>query len=178
MRDIQPLVTPRLIVLENQPSFPDEDLSETNAAYVSHDLTTNQSERSHGASFETNLVPLFRLGHEALQMNALPSEDSRVSYDAFCGGFAASEFAMALVRPRLYDGTRAVEATGELLRSGVTAPITLADQYRDWLDTHANTFGVIADVSIARGDTIKQTQARSIGACTAMIFQRGSLFVL
>lgn len=178
MRDIQPLITPRLMVIESQPEFPDEDLSEANAAYLSHDLTTNQAERAHAASFETNLVPLFRLGHEALQMNALPSEDSRISYDAFCDGFAASEFAMAFVRPRLYDGIRAVEATHELIRSGVTASISLADQYRDWLDTHINTFGVIADVSIARGDTIKQTQARAIGACTAMIFQRGSLFVL
>lgn len=166
------------MVMESQPAFPDEDLSETNAAFMSHDLTTNLSERAYATSFETNLVPIFRLGHEALQIRELPSEDSRASYDAFCDGFAASEFVMASVRRRIYDGTRAVEATGELLRSGTAAAKILSQQYQSWLDTHINTFGVIADVSIARGDTIKQTQARSIGACTAMIFQRGSLFVL
>lgn len=178
MRDIHPSPTPKLMIFETQPDFPDKDLTETNAAYLAHILTNDESERAHAAAFETNLVPLFRLGHEALQMCELPSEDSRVSYDAFCDGFAASEFAMRYVNAQPYNGTRAVAATHELIRSGVTASIELSDQYLDWLESHTNTFGMVADVSTARHDTIKQTQARAIGACTAIILQRGSLFVL
>ena len=177
MRETQPLTPPKLLVIESQRDFPDEDLSEANALYLSHELVANQSEQAHAASFDTHLVPLFRLGHEALQMSELPSEDSRASYETFCDGFAASEFAMTFVRPTMYDGTRAVQATSELLRGGVAASNILANNYQDWLSTHANMFGVIADISVAREDTIKQTQSRAMGACAAMLFQRGSLFV-
>ncbi len=176
MHDI-PRTTPRLIVLETQPSFPDEDLTTPNAEIIAHSLVTTHDERAHAASFGDNLVPLFRLGHEALQLRDLPTEDSRASYETFRDGFATTEYAMTVVRPGAYNGARAVGQTRELMRSGVTAPIVLAEHYADWLDTHPHTFGVVADVSIARGDTIRHTQARAIGACIAAMLQRGSVFV-
>ena len=178
MSELQrPFAAPRLIVLENQPGFPDEDLTTPNAGFVSYQLTATHAERAHAVSLGENLVPLFRIGHEALQIRDLPTEDSRVSYEAFRDGFAAAEYAMTIVRQRIYSGDRAVGHTRELLRAGAAAPNRLADDYHGWLNDFPNTFGVIADVSIDRGDTIKQSQARCIGACVATAFQREALFV-
>lgn len=162
-------------VLHSQPNFPKEDLSNSNANYISYFLRKGES-HPYAEHLKESLRPVHITGHQALEICGISIDYAQREYDAFCEGFAAFEYALTLVRPTLYDGDTAVRQTKQLFIDGADlADLELADKYKLWQKLNPNTYGVILNAGIREGETIKQLHARSIGASIASALQDDGL---
>lgn len=148
-----------------QPEFPKEDLHESNAAYVEYLLRHEQSNRPYADMLRGSLRTMHSTGHQALQLCGITLDYSQAEYEAFCEGFAALEYTTTVIGQHLYDGDLAVTKTKLLFIDEVDmAEFELADRFTAWQQSHPNTYGVIVNDGEAQGETMKQLQARAIGA--------------
>lgn len=151
-----------------QPGFPNDDLTEVNASHVEYMLHHDRVSDAYADMLRGSLRQLHTLGHSALSICGIEVEYSEKEYDSFCAGFAALEFTRTLVAGTQYDGGLAVANTKDLLiDTGDIAEFELADRYDAWMKTHPQTFGTMANIGAARGETMQQLHARTIGAHVA-----------
>jgi len=162
-------------IIKRQPDFPNEDLTENNAAQIEYYLQHERGESAYVNYLKESLRMVHITGHQALEILGIEVDYSEKEYDAFCSGFAALEYAAQLVNPRLIDGSLAVKRTKSLLVDGADfADLEIADRFAVWESTHPNTYGVIVDAGASQGETMKQLHARAIGAQIAYEFQRAA----
>lgn len=155
----------KLEVLQTQPDFPKEDLVETNVPFVGYLLRHEQSDRPYAEHLRGSLRTLHVTGHHALEICGIKVDYSEDEYHAFCAGFAALEYTTTVVGRKVYSGDIAVQKTKNLLINGVDmAEFEFADRFKAWQESHPNTHGVIVEAGAEQGETMKQLQARAMGA--------------
>lgn len=161
-----------LSVIERQPNFPNEDLTDSNVDHVRYYLSEIHDDAAYANFLRDSLRMLHQTGHQALQICGVEVDYSEAEYFAFCEGFAAFEYVSTLVNPRLYDGNIAVANARELLvKNADFADLELANHHAAWFQTHPNTHGVIINAGAEKGETMKQLQVMGMGAQIACEFQ-------
>jgi hypothetical protein len=93
-----------LVILETQYDFPQTDISDSNADLLELLLLHGETAELSHASAE-RVSYLYKIGHRALSMAALPHLDDDERSRAFSYGIATFEAVSALVRPQ-FDVTR------------------------------------------------------------------------
>lgn len=164
-----------LELLTSQPNFPDEDLAEKNIPHVEFYLQHERSNEAFEQHIRKSMHIVYKIGHNALEIFGVEVDYSEAEYRAFCGGFAALEYTSMLVREKQHDSTMLVTNTRNILiNTGEMVDFEVASLYATWTETHPNTHGVVIDTGAARGETMKQLQARAMGACVAGVLQGAS----
>lgn len=164
-----------LELLTAQPNFPDEDLAEKNVPHVEFYLQHEKSNEAFEQHLRESMRVVHRIGHNALEIVGVEVDYSEAEYNAFCGGFAALEYTSMLVREKQHDSGMLIANTRNILiESGEMADFEIASLYAVWAEAHPNTHGVMIDTGAVRGETMKQLQARAMGACVAGVLQGGS----
>ncbi len=166
-----------LELLTSQPNFPDEDLAEKNVPHVEFYLQHERSNEAFEHHLRDSLRIVHKIGHNALEICGVTIDYSEAEYNAFCGGFAALEYTSMLVREKQQNDTLLIANTRNILiESGEMVDFEVASRYATWTEAHPNTYGVIVDTGAARGETMKQLQARTMGACVAGVLQGDELW--
>ncbi|MGV9001868.1 MAG: hypothetical protein ACOH18_02840 [Candidatus Saccharimonadaceae bacterium] len=156
---------PELEVFKRQPNFPKEDLSDANAAYVEYLFRHEQGSRAYASWLHPHLRSIHATGHHTLIVCGVEVDNSDAEYDAFCEGFAALEYTSNVVGQRLYSGETAIAKVGRLfINRAHMVEFDLATRFTAWQQSHPNTYGTIVNAGLEQGETLKQLQARGVGA--------------
>ena len=165
---------PKLIVLETQPDFPGEDLSENNAEilgtyYLRHTIgLEGEAERL----FEHQRA-LFELAQLALWLRNIQIDDAPSEYRSFTQGFAAYELVQSLVTGAAYNtGLAVLRADLHLINSNNAAFAEVAERSVLWPFERPNLYQAITVAGEARRETESQLYARATGAQLAFELQR------
>ncbi|UTX51657.1 hypothetical protein KI440_01760 [Candidatus Saccharibacteria bacterium TM7i] len=161
-----------LEILTPQPNFPDEDLQEDNIAHVEYYLQNDPGTLVYEKDLRESMRMLHVVGHNALQICGVEVDYSEDEYHAFCEGFAALEYASILVRQKQLSGSMMIANTRNLLIDmGEMTDFEVASRHGVWMEAHPNTFGVVTKAGAVRSETMKQLQARAVGAHIASELQ-------
>ena len=165
---------PKLIVLETQPDFPGEDLSEQNADMLGlHYLRNTVGLEGETERLFEHQRALFELAQLTLWLRGIKINDAPKEYRSFTGGFAAYELVQSLVTGTAYDtGLAAVRADLHLINSNTPAFVEAADRNVFWPYDRPNLYQAIITAGEARGESEHQLHARVIGAQFAFELQR------
>ena len=161
-----------IATLHSQPYFPYEDIEDGNLPFVRYYLETESSDKAYGHELQKSLRPLHDLGHQALQILGIQLDYSKDEYDSFCAGFATFEYTARLLGKVAYDQAAAIQKTKSLLIDNeFLADAEIADHFAKWCTSHPNLYGVVLDRGVKEDDSMKQLQARAVGAEIAWEFQ-------
>lgn len=165
---------PKLIILETQPDFPGEDLSENNAQilgtyYLRHTIgLEGEAERL----FEHQRA-LFELAQLALLLRNIQIDDAPKEYRSFTQGFAAYELVQSLVTGSAYNtGLAVMRADLHLINSNNASFVEVAERNALWPYERPNLYQAITVAGEARQETEAQLHARVTGAQLAFELQR------
>jgi len=165
---------PKLILLETQPDFPAEDLSEHNADM----LGTYYLRHTIGLEGETERLfehqrALFELAQLALWLRKIKIDDAPKEYRSFTRGFASYELVQSLVTGSAYNTELAVMRADLHLINSTNAPfIEIAERNALWPFERPNLYQAIAASGEALEETEAQLHARVTGAQLAFELQR------
>ncbi|MDB5159790.1 MAG: hypothetical protein JWO99_53 [Candidatus Saccharibacteria bacterium] len=165
---------PKLIVLETQPDFPGEDLSEHNADmlgtyYLRHTIgLEGEAERL----FEHQRA-LFELAQLSLWLRNIRIDDAPREYRSFTQGFAAYELVQSLVTGAAYNtGLAVMRADLHLINSNNAPFAEIAERSVLWPFERPNLYQAITVSGEAKKETEAQLHARVTGAQLAFELQR------
>jgi hypothetical protein len=166
--------SPKLILLETQPDFPGEDLSERNADM----LGTYYLRHTAGLDGEAERLfehqrALFELAQLALSLRNIRVDDAPREYRSFTQGFAAYELVQSLVTGAAYNtGLAVMRADLHLINSNNPSFVEIAERNILWPFERPNLYQAITVAGEAKDETEAQLHARMTGAQLAFELQR------
>ena len=176
--------------LQLQPNFPDEDLSEQNATILKY-MLRESGISTQASSLEKHQYGAFQLAQRVLKITGVSLRYSQDELQAFSHGFATYEVISDVVRPPgRFDITRAsANANNTLLGKDLTIEIVpeegilskdqlvmletlrsdlvdlnMAEQFGKWQRQQPEADGVVVALGDHRRESLRQLQARRIGA--------------
>jgi hypothetical protein len=163
---------PKLIVLEQQPDFPSEDLSEHNADMLRYYLRTEAGLDAEVTRLFVHQRTLFEMARLTLWLRNIDIDDAPQEYHSFTHGFAAYEMIQSVVTGAPYDISLAAQHVNTDLINNSMPANEVAKRSALWPFEKPNLYGTITAVGDARGETMAQLHARTIGAQLAFELQR------
>lgn len=167
------------ITLEQQPDFPDRDLSDANAEIIGeYYLPNTEAIRLEAERLEESARPLFSmvLGFLALKGTHMTLEDAPDAYKGFTTGFASYEFIQLLVTRAPYDIGKAALRMQALYaddaQSWMTKAISFSERAAAWPDRRPNVYAAVIKQGFATNASLQNIEARSIGAQVAFELQQ------
>ncbi|HEY8992665.1 MAG TPA: hypothetical protein VIM37_02335 [Candidatus Microsaccharimonas sp.] len=164
-----------IIVLEQQPDFPGEDLSENNADMLRYYLRSEGGLDTEVARLYEHQRVLFEMARLTLWLRNIEIDDAPKDYQSFTHGFASYELIQSVVTGTTYDTARAAQRANKYLITNQAPEIDAAQRSAAWPFERPNLYGAIATSGEARGETMKQLHARVVGAQLAFELQRPQL---
>jgi len=164
----------KLIVLETQPDFPAEDLSEQNADILGlHYLQHTVGLEGEAERLFEHQRAMFELAQLALWVRNIRIDDAPREYRSFTQGFAAYELVQSLVTGAAYNTELAVmRADLHLINSNNPPFAEIAERSVFWPFERPNLYQAISTAGEARAESEAQLHARMIGAQIAFELQR------
>lgn len=161
-----------LLRLERQPGFPNEDLTDNNADWLSFHLSRTGEGDAVGLELQQHMRMLHLTAHNALRVSQAEVRYTPGEYRAFCMGFATLELINAMVNPKLYDDTRAIlNAWSMLVSPPDNGELDMYNRMTSWIHRYGNVYGVLTIVGAHQGETGPEIQSRVIGAQIACELQ-------
>jgi len=164
----------KLIVLEPQPDFPGEDLTDHNAEIIGgYYLQHTPGLRGEAERLYDHQRTLFELAHLSLLLRGITIDNAPTEYRSFVQGFACYELIQTLVTSSAYDIDRGALRADLHLINSLNAPfIEIAERSVLWPFERPNTFRAIVMAGEALEESEAQLHARTIGAQLAFELQR------
>lgn len=157
-----------IIKFESQPKFPNEDISDNNAAMASWHLKVGVERHAYLDNFHNNMSLLHDLGNAALSYMDTNPGNNRKEYTAFCKGFAAIDYLSVLLDSRPFQQIGNGAGMDKfVLQHDSFADVELAKRVKDWRESHENTLMLLLEESDKYSESPKQFTARLIGAQVA-----------
>jgi hypothetical protein len=155
---------PSFEVLNRQPNFPNEDLSEANMPMIEHYLQRDAGVESRAEHSKALLRQIHVTAHEALRHCGVALDYTPEEYAAFCNGFASYEYVSLLVNPRVISGAVLINNVRYILTDkGDLTDIELSERFDGWAKSYPNLREVVLDAGIQKGETMQQLQTRLVG---------------
>lgn len=156
---------PKLLVLEHQPDFPDQDLSASNRDILPAFLYDEPGIVGQSKHLESYQHTLYTLAVFATQQTAEPLDNREKQYRAFTHGFASFDIINILVGNAFKSSKRAVEQfRAYFLDQSFTSEHALAERSDDWPLVWPNIHATVQEIGRLRGETPQLLRARQIGA--------------
>lgn len=138
-----------LTILEHQPAFPDEDLSDTNAAFLEMLLQNQQLVNANHMGAESSHL-LYGMAHWAANQSKDVFTDDNI-HAGFTHGFTMYEIISTLVAPKTIIANKlsviaATKGLAQVLRSDKMNDF-LSDAYSEFSSRQPKTAEVIANAS-------------------------------
>lgn len=157
-----------IIKFEPQPDFPDEDISQNNAAMASWYLQTGAEREAYLDNYHNSMQLLHNLGNAALVYMDTKPGNNRQEYTAFCKGFATIDYLSVLLNSRPFQQINdGVGMDKFILQPDSFADVELAKRVASWRSSHENTLTLLLEASDIYSESPKQFTARLIGAQVA-----------
>lgn len=157
----------RIMMLKDQPAFPNEDLTADNADVLDYHLAMMGKVEAGMEHYMQTMRTVYRTAHSALVGIGIDTSERPAEYAAFCHGYATFDVMLLMVNmahPREYDMELAARRFREMfLQSEELADLELAMRRAAWVNSYPNTFDVAIKSGTRRGETMSQLQARTMG---------------
>lgn len=176
--------------LEQQPEFPQSDLTIENADMLKYVLRSSHGLVAQGEHLQPHQGYIHLIANYALKLSGIKTRYSEDELAAFSHGFAAFETINMMVHPpHIYDIRLAQKKVRQLLLPpeldlfelevaellgtsddyAVQEPLfipelEIAERQNVWQENLPNAFDVIVDLGEKRRETMKQIHARTAGA--------------
>lgn len=162
------------LVLEEQPDFPETDLTEHNADLLGTFILPHQAGvETHATFLEHTQQGLYVVALGALQLDGETRDLNKADYRSFCRGFASFEYISLLMRtPAAYDVERASNNVFTLyIEPGHFVNFEIGQRTAPLEASKPNVFRAITDAGEIQNETRSQLKARILGAQVACELQ-------
>lgn len=157
----------KVLLLRDQPNFPNEDLTDENASVLDHHLAMMGKVEAGMEHYMKTMRMVYRTAHSALMGMGIDTREHPTEYTAFCHGYATFDVMLLMVnmqRPRAYDSELAARKFRDMfLADEELGDLELAMRRTAWMSTYPNAYDVTIKSGERRNETMSQLQARAMG---------------